>query len=181
MKELEKFITRRAITWSLGRYYNWKWDSREAFGSSTIKFPIKKYIIDVGNLSSFFFLALPPFPQQRASIDTNSRKGGRQHLFGHVLELGADLDHQFLKRSELLKPFLVKRFHIWKSMDFKKSQTRRHQPWLGKIHHIFRFATDSQICNRREFLQTPLHPTGKEFLTIHDDKQFQMGRKAPFR
>jgi hypothetical protein len=64
------------------KYYNRKWDSSKAFGSFNKFFKINEYVIDVRNLSPFFsFLALPPFPQQRAFVDNYCRKGVRQPLF----------------------------------------------------------------------------------------------------
>jgi hypothetical protein len=75
-----------------------KWDSYGASGSSNIFFPINQYVIDVRNLSPFFFfLALPAFPQQRASVDLYYRKGGRQPFFWHVLQLRAVPDIQVLE------------------------------------------------------------------------------------
>ena len=98
-------------------------------------------------------------------------------LMGSLLfVVGAILNSRDKCWRKVLKPFVVPRFHIWKITDKKSSQRRRHQPWLWKIYNIFIFATDFHFSNRREFLQTPSHPFGKEFVTSIDFNMWNIGR-----
>jgi hypothetical protein len=84
-----------------------------------------------------------------------------------------------LKRGEVLKPFLVPRFHIWKFTIQREVREEGSNPGSGKDYHVFIFATDYQISNRREFLQTPSHSSGKEFITSIDFNIYNIGRQTP--
>ncbi|KAG6677116.1 hypothetical protein I3842_14G009600 [Carya illinoinensis] len=108
-------------------------------------------------------------------------KGGRQALFWQVLDLGASIDLQFLKRSEVLKPLIVQTFQFLKFIDSKMRQTGGQQPRPWKRLCIFCFAINFQRYKRRKFLQTPSHPTLIEFVTSADRNFLQVGRQSPFR
>jgi hypothetical protein len=64
--------------------------------------------------------------------DLYRRKGGRQPLFWHVLELRAVIDPQFFKRGEVLKPSSCPKISYLEIQRYEEQSDKGSNPGSGK-------------------------------------------------
>ena len=82
----------------------------------------------------------------------------------------ARLNLQALKRGEVLKSHGVERFQIGKPENGKFDKGGRQPCLVRKGLHFFNYKPNFELFEGVKTLQTPLHATGKEFVTFGNVK-----------